>query len=178
MDVFIQGASRGGRAESPDRGGGGGVEYPFRRRSDISARSSGLTWKRGAVVRREGLMTHRSDLVADAEHAPDLRTQARLNEIDRRTSALDFRIGFLRWLVLPVFGLALAAMTIGLVLGLGAPQDLLAGIIGLVGGAAGFIHWMRQTTDEVLDLRGERDSVMGELSASSGISRAVDPPGP
>jgi hypothetical protein len=113
-------------------------------------------------------MTDLPDLIGDAEEGRSLRAQARLNEIDRRTSALSFRLGFLRWLVLPVFGVALVAMVGGLLLGFGAPQELIGGIIGIVGGTAGFIHWVGQLRDEVFDLEEERASVTGNLPGASG----------
>lgn len=113
-------------------------------------------------------MTYLPDLIADDEEGGGLRAQARLNEIDRRTSALKFRLGVLRWVVLPVFYVALVAMALGLVLGSGAREGILGGIIGIGGAAAGFIHWVRQIGDEVSDLEHEKASGLTRLRGSSG----------
>ena len=113
-------------------------------------------------------MTYLPNLIGDAEEGGGLRVQARLNEIDRRTSALKFRLGFLRWLVLPVFYVALVAMAVGLILGFGAHEEMVGGIIGIGGAAAGFIHWVRQLRDEISDLEDERALGFSFLPASSG----------
>jgi len=121
-------------------------------------------------------MTDLPDLTVNTEEGRGLEVRARLNEIDRRTSAVKFRLGYLQWLVLPVFGLALVAMLIGLFLGFQASAEIAGGIIGITGGAAGFVHWIGQLRDEASELGEERASVIGTLPAPSG-GAGVDRPG-
>jgi hypothetical protein len=58
-------------------------------------------------------------------------------------------------------------MAIGLLLGFGEPIEVVGGMIGIAGGGAGFVHWVRRLRDEVLDLEEERASVLGNLPAPS-----------
>ena len=76
-------------------------------------------------------MTYFPIPIGDAEEGIGLRAQARLNEIDRRTSALNFRLGFVQWLVLPVFFVALGARVVGLFLGFGAKEEMVGASWGL-----------------------------------------------
>ena len=101
----------------------------------------------------------------DAETGHTLAEKARLNEIGRRTSVLKFRLGFLRWMVLPVFGLVLVAMMVGLVFGFGEAESLIGGIIGTAGAASGLVLWGRQLQDEAFDLDEERETLLGVKTA-------------
>jgi hypothetical protein len=108
------------------------------------------------------------DLPGGAEERSGLRARARSHEIDRRTSSLSFRLGFLRWLVLPAFYVVLSVMVVALLLGYGQTEEMIGGIIAVGGAAAGFFQWIRQLREELSDLEEERSSSRTDLPTSSG----------
>jgi hypothetical protein len=115
-------------------------------------------------------LTYLPDPILDAEEGGGLRTQVRVNEIDRRASALKTRLGFLQWLVLPLFYVCLIAMVVGLLLGFGAREEVMGGIIGIGGATAGFVHWVRQLRDEISELEKERALGQSRLPISPGAA--------
>ena len=108
-------------------------------------------------------MTRDPELDPDFEGGTSLQAQARVNDIERRISALRFRLASLRWLYLPVFFAALVAMIVGLILGAGTPGPMIGGITAIAGGVAVFFPMAGNTRDEITDLEDERVSILAAL---------------
>lgn len=100
--------------------------------------------------------------------SPVLQARFRLNEIDRTSSSLRFRLTYLRWLILPVLGIALGAMVIGLVLGAGSPGPVVGGIAGVVAAAVGFLRKAGDIQDDLSDLQAERRPLLAGMESESG----------
>ncbi len=113
-------------------------------------------------------MTDHPERYGDSEEGSSLQAKARLNSIDRELSGLGVTRAVLRWLILPVFWLTMAAMVAGLLLGFGTLGLVVGGIIGIGGAAATFVTFAQRVRDEITELEGERASWIGGLPLAPG----------
>jgi len=105
---------------------------------------------------------HTDIQVGGSEHGP-LRIQARLREIDRSVPSLRFKLRVIQWAYVPLLSVALAAMVVGLVLGVGDTWGEVGAIPLLAGGIAGLVPYVRRLQDEIVDLEEEREAWMRDL---------------
>jgi len=88
--------------------------------------------------------------------------RARVNEIERQLTSLEFRILWMRYLALPIVVLATVAMTVGLILGVGSRSAVIGGALGLATAGIGMVSFLRGESERLADLVGERDELLAE----------------
>jgi hypothetical protein len=85
-------------------------------------------------------MTFRPEARSQTETGSALQARFRLRELERRISALRFRLGYVQWLFIPVLIIALIAMIAGLVMGMGSAGPVISGIVA-IGTAIMSLFW-------------------------------------
>ena len=121
----------------------------------------------GAGKEHDGGRSVESDQSTGSGH---LRASAELRELERQASAARFRLLWLKNLALPVFVVALVAMVLGLVLGSDPRGPIVAGFVGVLGGAAGLVSLFRTEEERLADLECRRE----ELAPTKPEFRSAD----
>ena len=97
--------------------------------------------------------------VPAADMSP-LRARAVQHDVERRLSSVRLQLFLTRWVSLPLLVLALVAMIVGLVLGIGATGPVLGGAVSLAGAVAAFVVWARKQEDYLADLEESRRTLL------------------